>query len=290
MGGQSMDIMVEWLASVETLARDLYADAAARFGDDETFRAFLIKLSDDEEYHRTVMERASRVLGNGGAGIRAEIALDEEVKYRVREPLDEARRMLQEGAITRDGMMERIIAAEYSEWNTIFLYVVDSIRDGGREFQYAASRLERHKLEIARLCDMQVSCAAGLAKITTLPSLWKHHILVVDDNAAMLRFLSALLSRTGVVDTAPDGKAALGMTRDNYYDLIVSDIDMPVMDGISFFTEAEKLDAGIARRFLFFTGAPGDAHGEFIRARALRCLEKPASISSIYEAVREILE
>ena len=57
-------------------------------------------------------------------------------------------------------------------------------------------------------------------------------ILVVDDSADMLEFLSSELSATYLVDTAANGAEALGKLHDFRPNIIISDVMMPVMDGI----------------------------------------------------------
>lgn len=60
-------------------------------------------------------------------------------------------------------------------------------------------------------------------------------ILLADDDEAVRGPLSAQLEALGhTCHLAEDGKIATGMVRDNEYDLIISDIRMPVMDGLEF--------------------------------------------------------
>jgi len=61
----------------------------------------------------------------------------------------------------------------------------------------------------------------------------KSRILVVDDEASLREVLSIMLHREGYqVDTAVDGAQAAASLRDNSYDLIISDIKMPRMNGL----------------------------------------------------------
>lgn len=57
-------------------------------------------------------------------------------------------------------------------------------------------------------------------------------ILVVDDNRTMVKWLEKRLSSEGyTVYTAHDGKEGLDVATRELPDLIISDVDMPVMDG-----------------------------------------------------------
>lgn len=59
-----------------------------------------------------------------------------------------------------------------------------------------------------------------------------YRILVVDDEESMRDFLAILLRRDGYrVDTAVDGQQAVAHLREQAYDLIISDIKMPRLDG-----------------------------------------------------------
>lgn len=69
-------------------------------------------------------------------------------------------------------------------------------------------------------------------------------ILIVDDSALMRRIICDIIStddRFQVTDTAVDGLEALKLIRKNTYDLIILDLIMPGMDGISFLKEMNRL-------------------------------------------------
>lgn len=64
-------------------------------------------------------------------------------------------------------------------------------------------------------------------------------ILVVEDSVTSRAYLQALLEREGYqVITAPDGRMGLAMVREKEPDLVISDVDMPIMNG---FLLAEKI-------------------------------------------------
>ncbi|MCW9018525.1 MAG: response regulator [Kangiellaceae bacterium] len=65
-------------------------------------------------------------------------------------------------------------------------------------------------------------------------------ILVVEDNHEMLAFISRCLSPTYNVLTANNGKEGLEKAIAEVPDLIVSDIMMPIMDGIEFLTQTRS--------------------------------------------------
>jgi two-component system response regulator PilR (NtrC family) len=60
----------------------------------------------------------------------------------------------------------------------------------------------------------------------------KHKILIVDDEESMREFLSIMLHREGYqVDSAADGAQALIRLKEHAYDLVITDIKMPRVDG-----------------------------------------------------------
>jgi two-component system response regulator PilR (NtrC family) len=62
----------------------------------------------------------------------------------------------------------------------------------------------------------------------------RHRILVVDDEESMREFLCILLQRDGhKVEAVGDGQQAVARLKDCSYDLIVSDIKMPKLDGFA---------------------------------------------------------
>ncbi len=56
-------------------------------------------------------------------------------------------------------------------------------------------------------------------------------VLVVDDDEGIRGIVSRILSRHHVVETAENGAVALDMLAESTFDLVLSDMQMPVMDG-----------------------------------------------------------
>ena len=69
-------------------------------------------------------------------------------------------------------------------------------------------------------------------------------ILIVDDSASVRQVVSIALKGAGYeVITGTDGKDALTKLNGQRIHLIISDVNMPNMDGITFVAEARKLPA-----------------------------------------------
>ena len=71
-------------------------------------------------------------------------------------------------------------------------------------------------------------------------------ILVVDDEASIRDLLSKTLALAEYdVDTAPDGRSALERLRLYPYDLLIADLKMPGIDGLSVIREAKRLKSNL---------------------------------------------
>ncbi len=67
-------------------------------------------------------------------------------------------------------------------------------------------------------------------------------ILAVDDSASMRQMVSFTLKSAGhLVTEAEDGQVALNLARNGSYDLVLTDVNMPNMDGITLIGELRKL-------------------------------------------------
>jgi signal transduction histidine kinase/CheY-like chemotaxis protein len=69
----------------------------------------------------------------------------------------------------------------------------------------------------------------------------EHKILIVEDNPSNLKLISSQLSVLGYkADLASNGKEALKLTTTNDYALVITDCNMPIMDGYELTTEIRK--------------------------------------------------
>jgi len=71
-------------------------------------------------------------------------------------------------------------------------------------------------------------------------------VLVVDDDSAVRDTLADILELSRLdIDTAPDGASAMECLRARPYDLLVTDLRMPGIDGLQVVAEAKRLRPGI---------------------------------------------
>jgi EAL domain-containing protein (putative c-di-GMP-specific phosphodiesterase class I) len=112
-------------------------------------------------------------------------------------------------------------------------------------------------------------------------------VLVVDDEPDLLDVLGALLSEAGwQVDTAPDGRTALSLVDGHRYEVVLSDIDMPGMNGVELLREIRARDLDVP--VLLITGHPRvDTAVEALEHGALRYLRKPIRERDLASAVAD---
>jgi len=112
-------------------------------------------------------------------------------------------------------------------------------------------------------------------------------LLLADDDLLVLRTYSQLLMRAGfAVDTAPSGTEALEKVAHTRYDAIISDIDMPGLDGLSFLRAVRTRDLDVP--VLLVTGGPAlETAVEALEHGAFRYFSKPISVAALVHAVTE---
>ncbi len=137
--------------------------------------------------------------------------------------------------------------------------------------------------------ESQTGFNKKLQEIRKLPKIWEERLLVVDDEPVIVDMLVAILEDEDIIDSASNGKDALKKINDNHYSAIVSDVDMPVMNGIDFFKKAVEKEPDIKEKFLFFTGSFDSEVSDFFKQNKIKYLPKPSSIADIKKEVFEII-
>jgi EAL domain-containing protein (putative c-di-GMP-specific phosphodiesterase class I) len=110
-------------------------------------------------------------------------------------------------------------------------------------------------------------------------------ILLVDDEPAIARAYGRTLSAAGFsVITACDGREAANAARDKSFDVIISDIAMPEMDGLELLRAVREHDLDVP--FVIMTGGPAvDSAVRAMEYGALRYLIKPVDPPELEEVV-----
>jgi len=116
-------------------------------------------------------------------------------------------------------------------------------------------------------------------------------ILVVDDMRSMRELVKSVLEKRGhSVVTHEDGSPALAFAEKNNVDLVISDINMPKMDGISLVDALRKVNGYSSTHILMLTTE--DAQNKKDQARAAganRWIQKPFNPDRLVNAVNKTL-
>jgi two-component system NtrC family sensor kinase len=123
-----------------------------------------------------------------------------------------------------------------------------------------------------------------------MPQVEQSRILVVDDEERLGRSLESLLTKAGyAVQTALDGKEALRLYAETSFDLVISDIRLPGMDGIQLLQEIRKQTPD-AMVILMTAYASLDTALAAINMGAYDYLMKPIEFTQLKLATKRALE
>jgi len=124
----------------------------------------------------------------------------------------------------------------------------------------------------------------------TVDSSIAKRILIVDDEPDVTDLLADILAVDGHrVDKACNGAIALQKLRERSYDVILSDLRMPELDGPGLHDEAGRLDGSLARRFIFITGDTLNLETKsFLDRVGAPTVTKPFDMNQVRRAVHRI--
>ena len=118
-------------------------------------------------------------------------------------------------------------------------------------------------------------------------------ILIVDDFSTMRRIVRGLLKESGYVnaDEAEDGVVALNMLKSNKFDFVVSDINMPNMNGFELL-KAIKADDTLKHIPVLMVTAEARKEDIVLAAQtgAAGYIVKPFTKATLEEKVQKILQ
>jgi excisionase family DNA binding protein len=147
------------------------------------------------------------------------------------------------------------------------------------------------KRDIDTWLDSQRPRPARAARAATdaAPMAGRPHILVVDDEASIRDLLSKTLALADYdVDVAPDGRAALDRIRLHPYDLLIADLKMPGMDGLSVIREAKRVKPDLP--VIIITGFSTESSAiEAVNLGVAGYLTKPFRVPQVLAAAAKAL-
>lgn len=115
--------------------------------------------------------------------------------------------------------------------------------------------------------------------------------LIIEDEVALGDAIAAAFADVGFrPDRAGDGAEALRKVRERHYDVIVCDLKMPRVDGMTFFREVSGQLPQVSRRLIFMTGDVAGTEAErFLEDSGCRWVAKPFRLKALVQLARETL-
>ncbi len=105
-------------------------------------------------------------------------------------------------------------------------------------------------------------------------------VLVVEDHAPTRMAMTKLIRQTGAdVVAARDGEEGLGYLLSQKFDVLLTDLQMPVMDGFELVQQAQKLPD--SRRPARIIAISGEYEAGALRGQTVRFLPKPFNLDTL---------
>lgn len=122
-----------------------------------------------------------------------------------------------------------------------------------------------------------------------------NNVLLVDDSSTMRKIVGRSLRQAGIefdnIFEAADGLQALEVLEKESVDIVLSDINMPNMDGISFLREkANRPNMKDIPVFMISTETGDDIIGEAKSLGAVGALKKPFTADMVNDALGSFLK
>ena len=116
-------------------------------------------------------------------------------------------------------------------------------------------------------------------------------LLVVDDESILVELLTEFLRMSGhTVDDARNGQAALALATANEYDVILTDLKMPGLDGQTLYERVRKLKPHMAHRFIFSTGDLANPKTQtFFQTAGCPYLSKPFRLEAVLKLLDQVM-
>ena len=118
----------------------------------------------------------------------------------------------------------------------------------------------------------------------------RRSILLVDDDKEYCKAMAKMLERSGYsITVAADGRQALDFLSEKPFDLILSDLRMPRVDGIELMDEIRR--KRIKTTVVFLTGyGEVESYMDLMNKGAFEYLNKPADIGEILRVTKRAIE
>jgi two-component system chemotaxis response regulator CheY len=282
--------LITWLCDIEDLACNFYKRATENFKEDPAFTRFLHRLAEDEAQHSQLLASARDLFRSAGEFPEFAVIVDAGTRDRLEKPVRDSSAKLLAGDLTQATLLSAIVKAEFSEWNDIFLYVVTTCQNDSKTWQHIAATVQAHRSRIEKYLDGLPDGLRPIEDVRSFPKIWEHAFLIVEDEPLIRLLWERLLQQRGKVESATNGREGLEKTNRSFFNVIITDIDMPEMNGLEFFRQATANNERLKKHFIFCTGNVGPEVSEVASSNRIPLLPKPFTVKQIFEMVDRVLE
>lgn len=193
--------------------------------------------------------------------------------------------MVDEGFLTTEEVLEYLQVNLRTVYRLIKAGKIPAVRVG-RQWRFRKGDidawLESQRPRIAR------AATTGSARAAVVPT-GRPRVLVVDDEASIRDLLSKTLALAEYdVHLAPDGRTALERLRMVPYDLLITDLKMPGVDGLAVIREARRMKPDIP--VIIITGFSTEASAiEAVNLGVAGYLTKPFRVPRVLAVAAKAL-
>jgi len=120
----------------------------------------------------------------------------------------------------------------------------------------------------------------------------KLNVLIIDDDATTRRIVTRLIKQIGFVNfsEAVDGEQAYKMLQEEKFDLILSDWDMPVMNGYTLLEKVRADENYKKTPFIMVTANDNkESIIEAVKAKVSQYIVKPFTVNSLKDKIEKVL-
>jgi excisionase family DNA binding protein len=195
--------------------------------------------------------------------------------------------MMDESFLTTEEVLEYLQVNLRTVYRLIKAGKIPAVRVG-RQWRFRKRDIDGW-LETQRPRGSRAGAPAPAPRPSATASGGRPRVLVVDDEATIRDLLSKTLALAEYdVDLAPDGRVALERLRLIPYDLLITDLKMPGVDGLTVIREARRLKADLP--IIIITGFSNEASAiEAVNLGVSGYLTKPFRVPRVLAAAAKAL-
>lgn len=114
-------------------------------------------------------------------------------------------------------------------------------------------------------------------------------ILIVDDMPQIRRMLRRMLGAHEIVECGNGAEALEVLNKDSKFDVILSDMDMGVMDGALFYAALESRQPSLCSKVVFVTGGGScQSQNNFLNTTTRPIVAKPFGAKDLNHAISSV--